>query len=78
MGLFSFIGTVGKALFGGGGDQETGTSTAKIDYEKMIEKQKEEFEEKITAQAEQSRKTMMFMGIGAVILIMMMFLFMKK
>lgn len=77
MGLFSIIGTVGRALFGSGKEGTT-TNTTKADFEKQLKLQREEYEKQMTAQAQESKKMMTTIGIAAGILMVMMFMFMRK
>ncbi len=74
-GIFSFIGTIGKALFGGTGGATT-TSTAKIDYKQMLADQKKELEEQMDAREKASKRTIMIIGLGAGALIFIMVIFM--
>jgi len=76
VGLFGInIGNILGKIFGG---KDETTSTAKVDFQRQIREQKEEFTRQLTAQAEQSRKTMMMMGGGAVALFLVFFMFLKK
>lgn len=77
-GIFSFIGTLGKAIFGGGAKSTgaTATATQKIDYEKLIADQKEDFEKQMTLQAQESKKTMMMIGIGGGVIVFILIMFM--
>ena len=74
-GIFSFIGTIGKALFGGSGGA-TSTSTTKVDYQKQIDDMKKSYEEQLSEQAEKGKKTMLIIGLGAGALIFIMVIFM--
>jgi len=74
-GIFSFIGTIGKALFGGSGGATT-TSTTQVDYKKQIADMEESFKQQLSEQAEKSRKTMMIVGLGAGALIFILVIFM--
>jgi len=77
-GIFSFIGTIGKALFGGGakGTGATAQATKQIDYQKIIDDQKRDFERQMSLQAQESKKTMMMIGIGGGILVFILIMFM--
>jgi len=75
MGLFSVIGSIGRALFGGKKDS---VSTSPVDFQTRLKEQQENFNAQLARQAQEGKKTMMFMGIGAVVVVMMLFMFMKK
>lgn len=74
-GIFSVIGTIGKALFGGSGGKSS-TSKTKVDYKKEMEDLKESFKEQLSEQAQESKKTMMIIGLGAGALIFILVIFM--
>ncbi|MBA7497089.1 hypothetical protein ES702_07698 [subsurface metagenome] len=79
MGIFSVIGTIGKAIFGGGGEKTT-TSTAQINYKQMLEDQKADFTRQMDIQAQQGKKTVMMIAIagGGLVLILVIFMMMRK
>lgn len=74
-GIFSFVGAIGKAIWGGGGGKTT-AGTQKVDYEKERRELEESFKEQLSAQAQESKKTMMIIGIGAGALIFILVIFM--
>lgn len=74
-GIFSFIGTIGKALFGGSGGSTT-SNTKQVDYEKERKELEESFKQELREQAEASKKTMLIIGLGAGALIFILVMFM--
>lgn len=74
-GIFSFIGTIGKALFGSSGGSTT-ASTTQVDYKKQMEDMEEAFKQQLSEQAKASKKTMLIVGLGAGALIFILVIFM--
>ena len=74
-GIFSVIGSIGKALWGGSGGKTT-TSTKAVDYKKQMDDMKESFKEQLSEQAQESKKTMLIIGLGAGALIFILVIFM--
>ena len=76
-----FLGGLISGLVGsifGGGSSSKQTASAQASYAKQLAAVKAEMTKQMNLQAQESKKTLTIVGIGAVGLIMIMFMFMKK
>lgn len=75
MSLFSLIGGAVSGILGLGG----GTSqSSQANFAQQLEAQKKEFDRQMNLQAQESKKTLTLVAVGGAVLVMIMFLFMKK
>ena len=71
--LGGILGTIG-GIFGGG----KSSSQAQANFAKQLEQQKAELTRQMNLQAQESKKTLMVVAGGGLVLIILMFIFMKK
>jgi len=73
-GLIGGIANVVGGIFG----SKKSTSSAQPSYAKQLADLKKEMASQLNLQAQESKKTLMYVGVGGVVLIIIMFFVMKK
>ncbi len=73
--IFGAIGSVIGGIFGSG---KAKVAAAQSSAAQQLAKMKATMTQQMEYQAQESKKTLMFVGIGAAVLVVIMFVFMKK